>query len=251
MPRANANLTARSPRVPPRSDSRATQARLIEATGRLLEERRNLSFNIPDIAREAGVSAATVYRYFHSIEEAIETYISGFVDDFVGARMSRPDEEREGALGLYTIGEDYVKTADRWGPGMIHVRSPIGFLARRRAGDRIIVTVSDLASEVIISGMEELGLGLRDLDFALLLWNDIFDPREIAELRSVQKWSVEEVSDRLTSAFIGAISAEPGVWRAAKKAKAGANGSKARTNGAKQKAGKAKPKAKAARRARS
>lgn len=244
MARYNANLTARSPRVPPRSDSRATHARLIEATGRLLEERQNLSFNIPDVAREAGVSAATVYRYFHSIEEAIETYISGFVDDFVSARLARPDEELEGALGLYTIGEDYVKTADRWGPGMIHVRSPIGFLARRRAGDRIIVTVSDLASEVIISGMEELGLELRDLDFALLLWNDIFDPREIAELRSVQKWSVEEVSDRLTSAFIGAISAPPGMWRVAKP--------KAKSNGARPKAKKAKAKAKAkpARRAR-
>jgi AcrR family transcriptional regulator len=168
---------------------------------------------MPDLAREADVSSATVYRYFHSIEEAIETYISGFVEDVVNERMARSESERSGAEGLYTLGEDYVKVADRWGPGLIHVRSPIGFLARRRAGDRIIVTVADLASEAIESGMEELGMELRDLDFALLLWNSIFDPREISELRNVQKWSVAEVSVRLTSAFIGAISAPPGLWK--------------------------------------
>ncbi|HEX4306089.1 MAG TPA: TetR/AcrR family transcriptional regulator [Solirubrobacterales bacterium] len=213
MAQPTSNLTARSPRLPRRSDSRATQAKLIASTGRLLQQHQNLNFNMADLAREAEVSPATVYRYFHSIEEAIETYISGFVDDVVARRERRPKKACTGALGLYTLGEDYVRTADRWGSGMIHVRSPVGFLARRRAGDRIIVTVADLASDVIVSGMEELGLELRDLDFALLLWNGIFDPREIAELRNVQKWSVEEVSDRLTSAFIGAISASPGLWK--------------------------------------
>lgn len=216
MTRSKAELTSRSPRYPPRSDSRATHARLIAATGRLLERHQNLNFNMSDLGREAEVSSATVYRYFHSIEEAIETYISGFVDDVVNERMSRSESERSGAEGLYTIGEDYVKVADRWGPGLIHIRSPIGFLARRRAGDRIIVTVADLVSEAIESGMEELELEVLDLDFALLLWNGIFDPREISELRNVQKWSVAEVSDRLTSAFIGAISAPPGIWKQAK-----------------------------------
>lgn len=194
-----------------RADSRETLDRLIAAVGRLMAEDEHLNFNLTDVALEARTSAATVYRYFHSVDEAVDTYLAGFTDDLRSVRMARADDTRTGVIGLRTLAEDWVGIVERWGPALIHVRSPEGFLARRRAGDPVVSAMSDVVLDAIGTALDELGYQRRDLEFALLLWNAMFDPREVLDLQRVLGWSPAMVSRRLSRAFVEAMTAT--AWR--------------------------------------
>jgi AcrR family transcriptional regulator len=208
--RRRSNGLQRVPNVA-RADSRETLDRLIAAVGRLMAEDEHLNFNLTDVALEAQTSAATVYRYFHSVDEAVDTYLAGFTDDLRHVRMARDEATRTGLVGLQTLGEDWVGIVERWGPALIHVRSPEGFLARRRAGDPVVSAMSEVVLDAIGTALDELGYQRRDLEFALLLWNAMFDPREVLDLQRVLGWSPATVSRRLNRAFIEAMTAT--AWR--------------------------------------
>ena len=49
----------------------ATRARLLDATGQLLESNGLRDLRVVDIAREVGTSPATFYQYFRDVEEAV------------------------------------------------------------------------------------------------------------------------------------------------------------------------------------
>jgi AcrR family transcriptional regulator len=49
----------------------ATRARLLQATGELLESKGLRDLRVVDIAREVGTSPATFYQYFRDVEEAV------------------------------------------------------------------------------------------------------------------------------------------------------------------------------------
>jgi AcrR family transcriptional regulator len=190
-----------------RADSRETFDRLIAAVGRLMAEDEHLSFNLTDVAIEASASPATVYRYFHSVDEAVDAYLAGFTEDVRKVRMARDESTRTGLIALQTLAEDWVGIVERWGPALIHVRSPEGFLARHRAGDPVVCGMSQIVLEAIGTALEELGYQRRDTEFALLLWNAMFDPREVLDLQRVLGWTPRMVSRRLTKAFVAAITA--------------------------------------------
>jgi AcrR family transcriptional regulator len=188
-----------------RADSRETRDRLIAAVGRLMAEDEHLSFNLTDVGRAAQTSSATVYRYFHSVDEAIDAYLAGFNDDVRSVRHARDEATRTGLVGLQTLAEDWVRIAERWGPALIHVRSPEGFLTRYRAGDPVVCGLAEVVLEAIESALEELGSHRRDTEFALLLWNAMFDPREVLDLQRVLGWTPRVVALRLNEAFVKAI----------------------------------------------
>ena len=198
-------------RKPGRADSRETFDRLIAAVGRLMAQDERLSFNLTDVSVEASTSPATVYRYFHSVDEAVDAYLAGFTDDVRNVRMARDESTRTGVIGLQTLAEDWVGIVERWGPALIHVRSPEGFLARHRAGDPVVCGMSEVVLEAIGTALDELGYQRRDIEFALLLWNAMFDPREVLDLQRVLGWTPKMVSRRLTKAFLQAMTAT--AWR--------------------------------------
>jgi AcrR family transcriptional regulator len=188
-----------------RADSRETLDRLIAAVGRLMAEDEHLSFNLTDVGRAAQTSSATVYRYFHSVDEAVDAYLAGFNDDVRSLRHARDEATRTGLFGLQTLAEDWVGIVERWGPALIHVRSPEGFLARYRAGDPVVCGLAEVVLEAIESAFDELGYHHHDIEFALLLWNAMFDPREVLDLQRVLGWSPPVVASRLSEAFVKAI----------------------------------------------
>jgi AcrR family transcriptional regulator len=190
-----------------RADSRETLDRLTAAVGRLMAEDEHLKFNLTDVARAAECSSATVYRYFHSVDEAIDAYLAGFTDDIRGVRHAREVATRTGLTGLRTLAEDWVGIVERWGPALIHVRSPEGFLARHRAQDPVVRGMSEVVLDAIGSALDELGCEHHDIEFALLLWNAIFDPREVLDLQRVLGWTPRTVSTRLNEAFVAALTA--------------------------------------------
>ena len=58
-----------------------TRRRLLDATGKLLEERGALGLRVVDITREVGTSPATFYQYFPDVESAILVLAEEMADD--------------------------------------------------------------------------------------------------------------------------------------------------------------------------
>ncbi|WP_187368962.1 TetR/AcrR family transcriptional regulator [Baekduia soli] len=214
-PHHQPSATRLRPAAPTRRDSLITYRRLVEAAGRLLDRHEHQGFNLAEVAREAEVSTATVYRYFGSIDHLVDAYLDAFVDDLAVARARRPEAERTGVAGLRTLGDDYVELALSRGRAMVHGRSLAGIVHRYRAGDPSIVKIWALYAEPIGSALDELGHGPDDLEFAVLLWNAMFYARELLDLRESMGWSPQTISRRLTDTFLGAMGARTAAPNAA------------------------------------
>lgn len=186
-----------------RTDSRATRKRLLSAVGRLLDHgHRDLNLHL--VAEEAEVSTATAYRYFGSIDEAVFAYVVQFPDD-VAEAFARRDEGQTGVARLALWSSTWIRLVDEWGTPLVHLRSPDGFLARRQAGEPVISTVCRHLEPPLLEAMDEIGVERERLPIAAFLWNLLYDPREILDLRRTLGWTRVRIEERLLAMFMGAL----------------------------------------------
>src|SRR4051794_8847542 len=173
-------LSARNPGR--RADSRATRERILSALGRLLDHGHD-DVTLQTVAEEAGVSTATAYRYFGSTEEAVVAYTIQFADAVAAAVGEREDGE-EGLARLALWSSTWIQLIDEgWGNSLVQLRSPEGFLARRARREPVIQSVCVHLEPMMEEALADLELAPDSLDVALFLWNAIYDPREILDLR--------------------------------------------------------------------
>jgi AcrR family transcriptional regulator len=187
-----------------RRDSVASRGRLLAATGKLLAERRG-PHNLQQIASEAGLSAATAYRHFGSVDDALQAYAHQTVlmmRDFAAAQQSR------GLELLRAISVEWVQLSRDRGPAMVHLRSKRGFLERRRDREPVITDTCAYLEPAIQAILADLELPAGHLEYALYLWNVMFDPREILDLSARFGWPAEELTDRLLATYIGGLKAD-------------------------------------------
>jgi Bacterial regulatory proteins, tetR family len=118
---------------PARVDSRDTRARLIAAVGILGRQTGVPPTRLVDIANAAGISTATAYRHFGSAEAASLAHVLQLpqlaIDRFA-ERQSR--DECDAAQRFVDWNEAWVHACIVFGPTAAALRSPEGFLARRR-----------------------------------------------------------------------------------------------------------------------
>src|SRR5207302_11031359 len=126
--------------------------RLLATTGQLLTERRGPR-NLQQIASEAGLSAATAYRHFGSLEDALQAYAHQTVlmmHEFAAAQTVC------GLELLRLISAERVRLSRERGPAMVRLRSERGFLERRAAGEQVITDTCAYLEPVVRSVLEEL-----------------------------------------------------------------------------------------------
>lgn len=187
-----------------RVDSRATRRRLLTALRRLLDH-GHAGVTLQTVAEEAGVSTATAYRYFGSAEEAVLAYILEFPDEVAAAFAEREQGER-GLARLASWCETWIGVIDEgWGASLVYLRSPKGFLDRRAEGDPVISAVCRHVEPLMCEALEELGMSEESLDVALFLWNAIYDPREILDLRRTLRWTRARIEQGLWGMFLGSL----------------------------------------------
>jgi AcrR family transcriptional regulator len=90
-------MTLRSPSTPDRRAGAAARRRdreriILEATRRLLDERGAQDVQIDDVAREAGLNKALIYRHFSGKDELFALVIVSYVDDFLDQVAALPDD---------------------------------------------------------------------------------------------------------------------------------------------------------------
>ncbi|MFJ5958914.1 TetR/AcrR family transcriptional regulator [Paenarthrobacter sp. NPDC092416] len=192
-------MTVLDPPAGLRVDMQRNRTLLVDAAGRLFGAGR--SATMTEIAVEAGISTATAYRHFTSVDDVLAAY------RFEVGRELREfsrSEESDGLELLNAVCHKWVQLVVQHGESMVHTRSAEGYLARVRAGAYYLT----VQAEALERPLEEASraLGIHHLgDEALFLWNGFFDPREIYDLIRSLGLSAEQVSARLVRTFTAAL----------------------------------------------
>lgn len=185
-------LAGRSPSQ--RADTKRTHERLIDALNRWVAEQGSPPERLADVAALAGVSTATAYRHFASVDDAIRAFVLQLpvraveLFDVSGGVAGDPVE----AFARWN--RAWVSACEEHGELAVHLRSPRGFLQRRDEAEPVI----SFACAQIEPLLDRLD---GDTTMMLFMWNVTSDPREVHDLRR-RGWSVERIADFVTRAVL-------------------------------------------------
>ncbi|XXN66372.1 TetR/AcrR family transcriptional regulator (plasmid) [Enterobacter ludwigii] len=185
---------------PMRSDTERNRKNLIQAAARLFE-RSETPISMTEIAAEAGVSVATAYRQFTSVEEVLNAYRQD-----VGQLLLDYSVEQScsGLLKLEKVSRYWIKLVRERGAAMVPMRNRRGYLERLWEGAEYLLVQADALRPALREAMEEMEL--PDIgDKAVFLWNILFDPREIFDLLDTVGLTEKQVGTQLMSVLVGGL----------------------------------------------
>ncbi|GMA29835.1 TetR/AcrR family transcriptional regulator [Arenivirga flava] len=183
-----------------RSDTERNRRHLLRAAGEL-DWWSGAPVRMSDIAERAGVSAATAYRHFSSVADLFAAYRTEVGEQLRAYSRSLPDA---GQRWLYLVCEEWVRLVLAHGVVMVHTRSDDGYLRRLRSGAGYLTAQAEALHEPIRSAARELDIADPG-DVGLFLWNILFDPREVFDLRDTELLDGDQITGRLVGAFVGAL----------------------------------------------
>ncbi|SEI97043.1 transcriptional regulator, TetR family [Arthrobacter sp. yr096] len=192
-------MTVLDPPAGLRIDMQRNRKLLVDAAGRLFGAGHSATMS--EIAAEAGISTATAYRHFASVDDVLAAYRFEVGRELL--EFSRA-AEAEGLELLKAVCHKWVRLVVQHGASMVHTRSAEGYLARVRAGAYYLT----VQAEALERPLEEASRALEIQhpgDEALFLWNGFFDPREIYDLIGSLELTAEQVSARLVRTFTAAL----------------------------------------------
>ncbi|MFC7310746.1 TetR/AcrR family transcriptional regulator [Streptomyces monticola] len=187
-----------------RSDYLLSRDVMLKAIERLLVDRKDARFSLAQLAKEAGVSTATAYRHFSDVRQAIEAYYENLVDELMVEivaipRDVSPIERFEKACRIW------VRHASRWSRAAVYIRSPDGFLARLKGGDPMVTRIYDVLAPLTLALMDTGDIATQRPEFAVLVWETLFDERVILDLMDGMHWSTERIAAELTQSALCAL----------------------------------------------
>jgi AcrR family transcriptional regulator len=184
---------------PARSDSLATQRKLIDAVGTFFEHHGHPPRRLTDVAKHAGVSNATAYRHFTSVDQVASAFLARLPEHAVRTFESGKGPSSESPVDrLHHWNRAWVDASLRYGPSSIPLRLYEGFLSRRARNEP---TVSYVCAHV-----EPLLAPFGDVLARLVVWNAVSDPREVVDLRVSQRWSATRITALITKATLTQLS---------------------------------------------
>lgn len=185
-----------------RSDTRETHERLIDAVQRWVREHDAPPERLADVAAIAGVSTATAYRHFASVDDAIQAFVlrlpiravelfdqSGGVDDGTDALDA-----------FRRWNESWVAACLEQGRLAVQLRSTDGFLQRRDSGDPVI-SFACVQIEPLLAELD------GDTTMMLFTWNVTSDPREVLDLHRMG-WSADRIARFVTASVLATPNVE-------------------------------------------
>lgn len=185
---------------PMRSDTERNRKNLIQAAARLFE-RSETPISMTEIAAEAGVSVATAYRQFTSVEEVLNAYRQDVGQLLLDYSL---EQHCSGLLKLEKVSRYWIKLVRERGAAMVPMRNRRGYLERLWEGAEYLLVQADALRPALREAMEEMAL--PDIgDKAVFLWNILFDPREIFDLLDTVGLTEKQVGTQLMSVLVGGL----------------------------------------------
>ena len=191
--------------VPLRSDARRTRDRLLDAATDLLET-SGAHFTLPDVARQAGVGTATVYRHFPDVTElltAVEVRSITALTAAIDGLERGPDPRRN----FETVCERWIERSIRDSAALRFLRSPEGVLERAGRGDPVITALLRSLESAIADLVSAGVVPAQDLTAGALLWITLFDERIVIDLGRTHGWTTRHLTQYLCGAVLGALGA--------------------------------------------
>ncbi len=186
-----------------RSDSQRNRNALVSAAGEIVRT-SGASVTMNAVAEGAGLSVATAYRHFSSVEAIFEAYMLDVAQEL---RAFSFGLEGTGGLLLPRVARKWVDLCLVHGPATVHMRSRRGYLERLHNGFDYLLALRDALLRPIVQAAEARGFQLQgqNEERALFLWNILFDPREILDLHLEMGLTPGRCADQLLAAFEGAL----------------------------------------------
>lgn len=101
----------------------------------------------------------------------------------------------------------WTDLATQWGTAAAHIRSAQGFLERSRSGEPQTSALHDTLAPVVEALIAEGHIPDQDIDYAILLWVDIFDERAVVDLTSTLGWTSRHVARALSGSVLAILRA--------------------------------------------
>jgi AcrR family transcriptional regulator len=190
-------------RTPPlRSDSRLTRDRLVVAVGQWVAEHGQAPDRLADLAKWAGISVATAYRHFASIDDLIRAHVLRLPQS-ASERFARADRVDLTAVDrLHRWNRAWVRACLEFGSVAVHLRSADGFLRRRADGEPAVTYVCQQV-EPLLAALDV------ELTVTLVVWNAVSDPREVLDLHHTLGWSDERIARFVTDTTLRTMDPSP------------------------------------------
>ena len=183
-----------------RKDAVQNRRQLIDAAEAVLGQAPQ-PVTMGDIAKAAGLSVATAYRFFPSLDDLLNAFLRQIV---VRLRDYSHDCNSKGPQLYEDVVEEWIRLVGIHGRGMAKARSRRGYLERLRERDPVITAVRDAWERPVRAVMKQEDIPEDQFEFGLLLHNQLFDPREILDLMG-HGLEPATIKARLTSAYYGAL----------------------------------------------
>lgn len=177
-----------------RSDTRRTHEQLTDAVQTWVRTHGAPPERLADVAELAGVSTATAYRHFASIDDAIQAFVLQLPVRAVELFEAAGGPEGDPIEALRRWNRSWVDACLEHGELAVFLRSPRGFLQRRAQGDPVI-SYACAQIEPLLEPLE------GDTTMMLFILNVTSDPREVLDLHGLG-WSAERIADFVTNAVL-------------------------------------------------
>jgi AcrR family transcriptional regulator len=180
-----------------RRDSVDTRRRLVDGIGSYASANGRPPSRLADVAEYVGVSTATAYRHFASLDDLASAHLARLpelaVMRFARSRHAPGDPD----LRLEQWNRAWVDASLEHAATTVPLRSPEGFMKRRAAGDPLVTSVCAHVEPLLVA------CGVP-VDVGLAVWNVVSDPREVVDLRTTLCWSPRRIATHITRLTLAA-----------------------------------------------
>ncbi|MFT3876394.1 MAG: TetR/AcrR family transcriptional regulator [Propioniciclava sp.] len=184
----------------PRSDAIRNRRAILRAAGDIIRVDPQ-SLTIPAVAERAGVSVTTVYRHYSSADVLLGSYM---IEVDTQIRDYSHDCNTAGPELFDDVLAEWGRIIEVYGPGLVQLRSRRGFLERLHSGDVAMQMVREAWERPIRRLLRAQEIEDDYFEGALFLFNMMFDPRELLDLRA-RDLSMTKVLAILKDAYLGAL----------------------------------------------
>lgn len=179
----------------------ARRTQLTDAMGSLLSAGQ-LPTTMAELAKAAGMSTATAYRHFQSLDEVAQAYLVQVMSKLRDFSVARSEA---GTDLLRVVSACWINIVQEHGGVLVQIRSRRGFYDRLQQRVESTQLGFEARRRALVGVLNELDLPAGMLEDAAMLYNTMFDPRDVLDLMNLRGLDPQTTCRVLVAAFIGAL----------------------------------------------